>query len=47
MCIVDKDILTVDVHDIHNVQTLMTMVDGCIVFNAEPDRLTAMGGLKT
>jgi predicted amidohydrolase YtcJ len=39
LCIVDRDILTVDVHDIHKIQTLMTMVDGRIVFNAEPDQL--------
>jgi ABC-type branched-subunit amino acid transport system ATPase component len=30
-CVLDQDILTVDVHDIHNVENLMTIVGGRIV----------------
>jgi predicted amidohydrolase YtcJ len=39
LCVLDGDILTVDVHDIHKAETLMTIVGGKIVYNARADEL--------
>lgn len=36
-CVLDQDILTVDIHQIHSIATLMTIVGGKIVYNAKPD----------
>jgi hypothetical protein len=41
-CVLDEDILSVEPHRIKDIQTLMTIVDGKIVYNANPDVL----GLK-
>jgi hypothetical protein len=36
LCVLDQDILSVDVHDIHKITTLMTIVGGKIVHEASP-----------
>jgi predicted amidohydrolase YtcJ len=33
-CVLDGDILTCDVHDIHSIPTVMTIVGGCVVHDA-------------
>jgi hypothetical protein len=38
-CVLDEDILSVEPHRIKDIQTLMTIVDGKIVYNANPDVL--------
>jgi predicted amidohydrolase YtcJ len=46
LCVLDRDILTVDVHDIHNAETLMTIVGGKIVYNNRPDELKISKGIN-
>jgi hypothetical protein len=38
-CILDKDILTIEPHEISKTQNLMTIVGGRVVYNARPDYL--------
>jgi predicted amidohydrolase YtcJ len=38
-CVLDKNVLEVDVHEIHKIKTLATVVGGKIVFNEQPDGL--------
>jgi len=45
-CVLDQDILTVDVNDIPETKNLMTILDGRIIYNAAPDELHTTPGNK-
>jgi predicted amidohydrolase YtcJ len=42
--VLDRDILTIDPHDIHKIETLMTVVGGKIVYSGRPEEPAAGGG---
>ena len=46
-CVLDRDILTVEVHEIHEIETMMTIVDGRTVHNGHPDKLHLVKANKT
>lgn len=45
-CVLDQDILTVDVDKMPEIKNVMTILDGRIVYNADPDELRTIPGDK-